>query len=78
VLKFDEMNAPEVSNWLPELIFYELMNSKPSEECLHPTKGAGYKVLRKSATETHSQVTLLGKSLRPGWQSSSQEPATPE
>ena len=48
MLKFDEMSAPEDATALPEMIFVELMNSKPSRERLHPTEGAGYKVLGKT------------------------------
>jgi hypothetical protein len=45
MLKFDEMNAPEDASGLPEVIFHELLNSKPSPEGLHLTEGTRYIVL---------------------------------
>jgi len=48
MLKFDERNAPEDANWPPPgNDFYELMNSKPSQPGLQPTKGTRYNVLGK-------------------------------
>ena len=39
MLKFDERNAPEDATGPPEMIFCELLNSKPSLDGLHQTKG---------------------------------------
>jgi len=51
MLKFDEMNAPEDANRSSGNYFSELMNSKPSLDGLHQTKGTSHKVLEKTPPE---------------------------
>jgi hypothetical protein len=55
MLKFDDMNVPEDATRPQEMIFCELMNTNPSEEGLHPTKGTRQKVfvIYKDARGTH-------------------------
>ena len=51
MLKFDEIKVPEDASPSSGTSSYELTNSKPSPEGLHPTESTAYKVLQPAGFE---------------------------